>query len=291
MLKINPGTRNAQMVRLDAKSQDHQLKVEAVAGTGMSPWEAEVLLETVKEIYHSVPGNGPMVSGQVLWTCVSRQSPHGKPLEACEKKTVALTVHSPADRHAVLTYKGQSRSASMRMHKICRITEEALDQGGVLSQEDLAELLFTDVRTVRRNIAFLRKEQEITVRTRGVVHDIGPSVTHKGKAIELWLDGQEPVEVARSINHSLKAVERYLQHFSRCVFLRRKGFTPIQIAMTVGISSASANEYLTIYQESKNLDLRLPEIDCIGAQHFAAEDEKKGVPTSNANSNAEEKQP
>lgn len=285
MLKTNPGTRNAQLVRLNSKSQDHQLKVEAVSGTGISPWEAEVLLDTVKNIYHSVPGNGPMTSGQVLWTCVSRESPHGKPLEACEKETVALTVHKSSD-HSEKPYEGQNRSSSLRMRRICRITEEALDQGGVLSQEDLAELLVTDVRTIRRDILYLRVEQQVTVRTRGVVHDIGPSVTHKGKAIELWLAGQEPVEVARSINHTLKAVERYLQHFSRCTFLKRKSFTPLQIAMTVGISSASVGDYLEIYADS-DLTLRGPEIDAIGAQHFAAEDEKKVEPLSNANLSAE----
>jgi hypothetical protein len=176
------------------------------------------------------------------------------------------------------------------MNLICRLTEEAIDQGGVLSQEDLAEILYTDVRTIRRDVAYLRNEHDITVRTRGVVHDIGPSVTHKGKAIELWFAGQEPVEVARNINHSLSAVERYLQHFSRCVFLRRKNFQPLQIAMTVGISSASTTGYLEIYEQSKkNASLRLEEIDAIGAVHFELEDQKKAKPTSNENLSGEVK--
>ncbi|MCP4341151.1 MAG: DUF1670 domain-containing protein [Desulfobulbaceae bacterium] len=280
MLKTNPGTRTAQLGRLDSKTQDHQLMVEAVKGAGISAWEAEVLVDTVKEVYFSIPGNGPLMAGQTLWTCVSNESPHGKPLDECEKKTVALTIHDPKDYHIGQIYEEYGPSVSARMQRICRITEEAINQGGVLSQEDLAEVLLTNVRTIRRDIAFLRDKKDILVRTRGVVHDIGPSVTHKGKAISLWLGGQEPVEVARSINHSLKAVERYLQNFSRCVFLKRKEFNAIQIAMTVGISCAAANDYLTICQESKSLNLRLPEIDCVGASHYESTDAKKGILTS-----------
>ncbi|OVE81437.1 hypothetical protein BVY04_03365 [bacterium M21] len=95
-------------------------------------------------------------------------------------------------------------------------------------------------------------------------------------------------EVARNINHSLKSVERYLQHFSRCVFLARKQFTPLQVAMTIGISSKCANDYLELYRDSKELELRLPEIDSIGAQHYVIEDAKKGILTSSASSTVEE---
>lgn len=288
MLKTNPGTQAAQLVRLDAKSQDHQLMVEAIKGTGISAWEAKVLMDTVREVFFSVPGHGPMVAGQMLWTCVSCESPHGKPLKECEKKTVALTVHDSEDRHAGKLYQDQSRSTSIRMQQICRITEEAISQGGVLSQEDLAVILCAEVRTIRRDIAYLRDKQDILVRTRGVLHDIGPSLTHKGKAIALWLAGAEPGEVARNINHSLTAVERYLKHFSRCVFLARKEFTPLQVAMTIGISSKCANDYLEIYRNSKKeLELRLPEIDAVGAQHYAVEDAKKGIHTSSKNLIAE----
>lgn len=285
MLKSNPGTRDAQLLRLNTKTQDEQLKVEVVNGTGLSPWEAEVLVDTVKDVYHSIPGKGPLLAGQMVWTCVSSDAPHGKPLKACEKKTIVLTVHDSDDHAQPLLDPQLSYAANARMRKICRLSEEALEQGGILTQEDLAKVLCTDVRTIRRDIARLRDQHEIMVKTRGVIHDIGPSLTHKGKAIELWLDGYEPVEVARRIKHSLKAVERYLQQFSRCVFLRRKGFTPLQIAMTIGISSKSTEDYLAIYKTRKNLDLRLAEIDSIGAQHFDAEDEKKSIHSSATNLN------
>jgi hypothetical protein len=139
---------------------------------------------------------------------------------------------------------------ALRQHRIQRLTEEARDQGGLLSQEDLALLLCSDVRTIRRDIRRIRETRGIFVATRGQIKDIGPGVSHKGVAIRFWLEGLEPVEIARRINHTLKAVERYIHTFCRVVYLRRKVF-----------------------------QRRFEEMDFIGASHFQAEDEKKGVPS------------
>ena len=160
-----------------------------------------------------------------------------------------------------------------------RMTEEARDQGGLLTQEDLALILCCDVRTVRRDIKDLRKRQ-ITVATRGTIKDIGPGISHRELAIRKWLEGTEPVDVARGINHSLSAVERYIQHFSRTVFLRRKQFAPLQIALTLGCSSSSTEIYLNLYEKyhrKRKYKQRFEEIDIIGSAHYVAEDEKKGI--------------
>lgn len=168
----------------------------------------------------------------------------------------------------------------LRRHRIQRLTEEARDQGGLLSQEDLALLLCSDVRTIRRDIRQLREGSGIFVATRGQIKDIGPGVSHKGVAIRLWLEGLEPMEVGRRINHTLKATERYIHTFCRIVYLRRKAFHEYQIALTVGISTGSVTSYLEIYEGHRakpEFQRRFEEIDFIGASHFETEDEKKGA--------------
>jgi hypothetical protein len=109
-------------------------------------------------------------------------------------------------------------------------------------------------------------------RLRGV--EIGPTVSHKGVAIHHWLGGCEPLAVARKIDHSLHAVEPYLQHFARVVYLADKGFAPRQIALTAGISSATVKPYLEISEATRwqsRHAARYREIELIGDQHFAAE--------------------
>ena len=73
----------------------------------------------------------------------------------------------------VLTEKGTS---GLRKHKILRIASEALDQDGLLTQEDPAVLLCSSRRTIRRDVKEL-KQQGIDVPTRGTLQDIGPGVT------------------------------------------------------------------------------------------------------------------
>jgi len=136
-------------------------------------------------------------------------------------------------------------------------------------------LLHSDTRTVRRDIRELRETQGVFVATRGQVQDIGPGVSHKGVAIGHWLAGMEALEVARRINHTLHAVERYIHTFSRVVFLARKGLPPLQIALTVGISFSGTHTYLEIYEAHRGKEdfrRRFEEIDLIGAQHYEAED-------------------
>jgi hypothetical protein len=275
--------------RLREKTQDRQLVNRVVEGTGASPWEAEIFVDVARQVYFAAPEDQPLRSGQMRYECVATGEPAGKPVEKCRLQTVVLTLQAGED----LAIRGKEGHAGLRRHLLLRLTEEAREQGGLLSQEDLARLLFTDVRTIRRDVQGFRKA-EIVVATRGTIQDIGPGVTHRGIAIKHWLGGSEPVEVAKKIHHSLTATERYIQHFSRVVYLRQKGFNSLQIALTLGISSASTQTYLEIYQTHlprAEFRARFEEIELVGQSHFEAEDLKKGAPSLNKKRKREGRQP
>jgi len=268
-----------QARRLELKTQDQRLKVLAVQGAGLSSWEAEILVDVAREVYFTEPGTGPLRTGQLRYECVAAGQGAGKPIRECRMVTVVLTLFEGKDDLQLVQRLGQ---AARRKVLIQRLTEEAREQGGLLSQEDLALLLQSDTRTIRRDIRELREQQGIFVATRGQIQDIGPGVSHKGVAIGHWLEGLEAVEVARRINHTLHAVERYIHTFCRVVFLARKGFHPLQIALTVGLSSGGTRSFLDIYEahrHKKAYQRRFQEIDLIGAQHYEAEDLKKGGPS------------
>ena len=276
---ITPEDRTSDQVpRLEWKTQDQQLRNLAVEGAGISAWEAEILVDVVKDVYFHEPGTGPLRSGQTRFECVAIGEGAGKPIRECRMQSVVLTLFNLRGDRVECPAPG---AQALRQHRIQRLTEEARDQGGLLSQEDLALLLCSDVRTIRRDIRQIRETAGIFVATRGQIKDIGPGVSHKGVAIRLWLEGLESMEVARRINHTLKAVERYIHTFCRVVYLRRKAFHEYQIALTVGISTGSVKSYLEIYEGHRTkpeFQRRFEDIDLIGASHFHAEDEKKGVP-------------
>jgi len=277
-IKLSPNSLESQHIRLKIKTINQQMKNLAVKGAGISPWEAEVLVNTINEVYFSDPELKQLSVGQLKYSCVSAREGAGKPLKDCAMVTVMLELISKEDE-GDLPKDGKLASVERRRRKIGRLTEEAREQGGLLTQEDLAAILSSDVRTIRRDVRDLRNKG-IVVATRGQQKDIGPGVSHRGLAIKLWLDGKESIEVARGINHSIAAVENYLEKFKRVAYLRGKNFDDYQIALTVGISIPAAKTFVEIYNEFKNrafFKSRMEEIDIVGERHYLAADEKKDL--------------
>ena len=275
-------SREMQVERLKIKQIGQQLRNLSMKGAGLSAWEAEELVRITEELFFRDSDLKQILPGQMKYSCVSASEPPGKPIKECQMVTVTLSLLCNEDTEE-LPFKAKDASIETRWRRLLRICDEAREQGGLLSQEDLAKLLMSDVRTIRRDIAKLKK-QGITVPTRGTVKDIGPGITHKEIAIRLWLEGLEPTEVARRIHHSIKATENYLEKFKRVAYLRReKGFTEFEISRTVGISTAATKNFLAIYDEFKNkalFDLRMEEINIVGKAYHLAEGEKKDFPTS-----------
>lgn len=289
MGKLTTNSYEDQQRRLNVKSIGQQMQNLAVEGAGLSPWEAKVLVDMIEDVYFMELDHKKLKSGVVKYQCVSSEEGPGKALKMCKMVSVYLTLHDDDDFGDFSSTNNKDRSIERRQRCLARITEEAKEQGGFLTQEDLAELLWCDPRTIRRDCQALKK-RGIILPTRGQQKDIGPGVTHRAVAVRLWLEGKEPVEIAQHIKHSIKAVENYLQKFKRVAYLRRKGFSEYEIAMTVGISVSASRTFIDLYHEYQNrafFDQRLQEIELVGGQHWQAQDEKK-ISTSLNNSTRDE---
>ena len=97
MIKSNTSSLAAQTQRMAFKERGQQVKTEVVNGTGMSPWEADVLIALLEEIYLSDPQLKPLKEGQLRAVCVSSGEGAGKPLEQCRKVSVTLTLLDAED--------------------------------------------------------------------------------------------------------------------------------------------------------------------------------------------------
>jgi len=227
--------------RLDVKSRDGQFLWELQEGFELSPRESMLILETARLYYSQSPEPD---SGRVgLWV-VSREASVGKPLDALPKVQVWVTLDGGHEDMQAYEHYGH---AGLRRQKLLRISEEIVEQGGIATQEDLARLLGTTARTMRRDIAYL-KRQGVSVLTRGVYSDIGPSVSHKVVVVEMFLSGFVYSEICRRLRHSSRSVKRYVNTFGRIVSLYERGIKSAEeLAHYVGISERLASEYLELY--------------------------------------------
>jgi biotin operon repressor len=185
--------------------------------------------------------------GQVRLVVASFKAPFGPPLAEVEKVEVTLTVDAGAEDAEVRQRDGL---AGLRRGRILRLTEEALAQGGVLTQEDLGRVLGVEARTIRRDIQALKNEGHL-IPTRGQVKGVGRGQTHKVKIIELWLDRQGYDHIARRLYHSPQAIKRYVSTFLRLVVLHQQGTTIPEIAFLTQTSERLVRDYLALYQQAQ----------------------------------------
>ena len=92
------GIRNAkheELERLEAKTLDAQFCTVVREGLNCSPFEAEAVVEAVKEVYapYLSGEGGSSPPGKITLVAVCADEPAGKPVAHCEKRTVCLTIH------------------------------------------------------------------------------------------------------------------------------------------------------------------------------------------------------
>jgi uncharacterized protein YerC len=185
--------------------------------------------------------------GQIVFHAASATEPPGKRISQIKSVPIHLTFHDRNDMQ-ILSEKGTS---GLRKHKIQRMAREALDQDGLLTQEDLAVLLCSSRRTIRRDIKEL-KEQGIEVPTRGNLQDIGPGVTHKSRVVKMWLEGYEYTDIEQKTGHSGLSVQRYLSGFSKAVRFYDRGYSLPEIRELTDMSERLTKEYLDLYEDCKD---------------------------------------
>jgi biotin operon repressor len=193
--------------------------------------------------YFSQHADLDLKTGQVSYEAVAESEHAGKPIALCRKISVKLTLHEPQADLAVLQQKG---IAGLRRQRLKRLTKEALDQGAVLSYEDLAILLTTSIVTVKRDVASLRREGE-TILSRGWRHDMGRGTSHKTQIIQMYLSGYQFSEIEQKTHHSEGAVARYLRDFTQVVTLHNQKLTQAQIRQVTGFSHRLVGEYLKLF--------------------------------------------
>ena len=121
-------------------------------------------------------------------------------------------------------------------------------------QEDLGRLLQVSARTIREDAQELSTDGQV-VRTRGLEHDIGRTLTHKARIIDLFLSGHVYADIIRKSRHSAHSVKRYVTSFGRLLLLLSKGISDIhELSRLLCQTESLTREYLVLFEKYKKGD-------------------------------------
>jgi hypothetical protein len=178
-------TVNSFSDRLKSKSVKNSIINNIARDFNLTPILAEAYFNQIKD-YFTEHVQLNLTSGQVHYLAVDDREPAGKPVQLCLKKSVRLTLHNPDEDLSVYKKEGL---AALRQHRLIRITKEAIEQGTLLSQLDLAVLLSVNEYTAG---CYVREYQSLygrSLTTRGNIQQIGSGQTHKKEIVSFYQKG------------------------------------------------------------------------------------------------------
>ena len=230
--------------RLTSKTVKQSIISNISKDFNLTPLLAEAYFNQIKD-YFLEHADIDISPGQFHYLAIEENEPAGKPVSLCKKVSVKLTLHNPEEDIPV--YK-KSGLQGLRQHKIVRISNEAIEQGGVLSYEDIAFILTSSVVTIKRDMSFMRRKG-IVIPSRGWRHQMGRGQTHKTQILDLYLSGYQFSDIERRTHHSEGAIKRYIQDFAKVILLKKKGFSVDQTRIATGFSHRLIGEYLKLYKQ------------------------------------------
>ena len=233
-----------EMERLGTKTPEQQFLYKLEAEFAYAPRVAEALLEEAQACL--LGHTGELRPGQMRVLLAKRGAAHGRSLKETEKVEVIWTMDAGvADQEIALKEGAQG----LRRARLQRLLEEALEQGAVATQEDVARALQVSVRTIRRDCIALREAGRF-LHTRGYLQGIGRGQTHKAQIVGRWLAGETYDQITFHTHHSLASVQRYIQTFVRVTHLHEQDFCLDEIALLLQLGKGLVEEYLALSEET-----------------------------------------
>lgn len=232
------------VARLEPKTAQEAIIARIAEDLRLTPFLARAYYEQMAEYFRLFAGLD-LQDNQLAYCAVAAAEPPGKKIGQCQRICVRLTLHDPADFDST----DASAVPALRRRRVLRLCEEALAQGGLLTQEDLALILTTSESTIKRDLRALRKDG-ISVPTRGQQRDIGPGVSHKVQTVLGYLRGEDFTALSRRLCHGKDSMERYLKAFRQVALMTREKLAPSLICKACRLSQGLVTQYQALYEQA-----------------------------------------
>jgi len=269
-MELQSEHRRAAYQRLAEKTRRHQFVEALESEFELSPRESKGIYEVVEEMFLE---DQPLREGQLRYVAVGAEEISGPAMSGLRKKTVVLTRDNESD----LEVERDHGRGGVRKVKLLRMTEEAYDQGGLLTQEDVARIIGVSSRTIRRDVSELM-QTPVKLYLRGIQRDIGRGISHKVWIVGLYLEWKTYSEIQRLTGHSLGSIKTYLNDFSRVLMARERGIIqPEEIGYYIGRSPRLVKEYVALIEKAEKRPEQKGRIESLKEQMKYLEREKRGI--------------
>lgn len=222
-----------------------QTEFPAIFGPAVSRLFAD-RVDALYEQFH--PPRSRLTFGQVVWVAVAASHrPAGENrIEKLPLVPLVLDLVSTQDIDDTMT---PHQRLQVRSQKIVRLFRQAFAQGGVLSQADVSLLLHVSRNVVGRAMAEHQQKTGEILPSRGSIHDLGPTVTHKAIiCYKRFVEKKETSQVAQETFHSPREVEYYVQCLRRVLLCKQMGLSPEDTARVTNHSLLLVKEYLKLIE-------------------------------------------
>ncbi len=156
-----------ELERYQAKTPEQRFLQILQQDFRYAPKIAEAILIEAQACLEGKPGN--LKTGQMRVLLARQKAASGQALSQVSQVEVTWTVDAGAEDVTVLKEYG---STALRQVRIQRLLDEALEQGALATQEDLARVLQTSLRTVKRDFAEIHSAGKY-LPSRGYMKGIG----------------------------------------------------------------------------------------------------------------------
>ncbi len=136
------------------------------------------------------------------------------------------------------------------------------EQGAVMSVTGLAELLHVSPETMGKDLRALSVDLQINAPTKGLLEDMGPTLTHKDWIVDLDHHGFTGAEIAWLTRHAPTSRDRYIRTYRRAeIVMRLEGRipSPVELAKTLRLRTHVAKEYVDLLKQYHGTGNSAPE--------------------------------
>ena len=219
------------------------------------PRICKLCADMIMEVVHNhIRSKDYIHHGQIVWNAVSVDSPPGrhKKMEDTDLVTVVLDASTDEDIQARID---RVPTTQWRLAKAIRMCHQAYEQGGLLTNYDLSEILNIADSLIGQMFSKHEYQTQTLIPRRGTIHDTGNSLSHKWIiCYKRYAEGKSPDQIARETYHCLESVDRYLGQYDRVRHCLQQGLNVMETAhiLSCGVPLVEAYRQINKKLEGKN---------------------------------------